>query len=100
MTQPADFPPGLLDYFEESARRREAAIDERLAELTPRERSLIRDAAVMGHVLGSLYREGEPYPKDTTVMRAVVYAALREPANQYAVLRGLAQQYIEPEGQP
>lgn len=98
MTQP-DFPPGLLDYFKESAQRREAAIDERLAELTPRERSLVRDAAVMGHVLGSLYREGEPYPKDTAVMRAVVYAALREDES-YAVLRGVAHQYTEPEAQP
>ena len=101
MTQPADFPPGMLAYFETRAQQREQAIDDRLAQFTPRERSLIRDAAVMGYVLGRMdERAHVEFPKDTPIMRGVVYAALREPDRQYAVLRGLAHQYTEQEAQP
>lgn len=94
----AELPPELRAYFEESARRREADTDARLAELTPRERSLVRDAAVMGYVLGSRHPEGDPHPLDTPVMRAVVYAALRD--ENYWVLRGAADHYTEPEDTP
>lgn len=93
----AEFDARLAVYFEASARRREQEIDDRLAELTPRERSLVRDAAVMGYVLGTRHPKGEPHPKDTPVMRAVVYAVLRD--EQYWVLRGAAHQYTEPEAQ-
>lgn len=85
----------LFDYLAIRAAQREQDIDERLAQLTPRERSLIRDTAVMGYVLG--YMDGKvgiEFPKDTPIMRAVVYAALREDTN-YAVLRGEADAYIE-----
>ena len=100
MTQPADFPPGMLAYFETRAQQREQAIDDRLAQFTPRERSLIRDAAVMGYVLGRMdERAHVEFPKDTPIMRGVVYAALREEGNYYAVLRGEAHQYIE-QGDP
>jgi hypothetical protein len=92
MTTPAE----LAAYFETRARQREQDIDERLAELTPRERSLVRDAAVMGYVLGRQdERAKAEFPKDTPIQRAVVYAALREDEH-YAVLRGIAHQYIEP----
>ena len=92
MTTPAE----LAAYFETRAQQREQDIDERLAELTPRERSLVRDAAVMGYVLGRKdERAKTEFPKDTPIQRAVVYAALREDEN-YAVLRGIAHQYIEP----
>ncbi|MEU3426619.1 hypothetical protein [Streptomyces gardneri] len=87
----------LAAYYETRARQREQDIDERLAELTPRERSLVRDAAVMGYVLGRMdERAHVEFPKDTPIARAVVYAALREDEH-YAVLRGVAHQYIEPE---
>lgn len=90
----AEFDAQLAAYFETRARQREQETDDRLAELTPRERSLVRDAAVMGYVLGRMHPEDEPHPKDTPVMRAVVYAALRD--EQYWVLRGAAHQYTEP----
>ncbi|GGT43499.1 hypothetical protein [Streptomyces purpureus] len=92
----AEFDAQLVAYFETRARQREQEIDDRLAELTPRERGLIRDAAVMGYVLGRRHPEDKPHPTDTLVMRAVVYAALREDGNYYAVLRGAANQYTEP----
>lgn len=100
MPTPAEFPPELMAYFEASARRREAEIDERLAELTPRERSLVRDAAVMGYVLGRIHPADEPHPKDTAALRAVVYAVLQEPEGCYRVLRGTADHYTEPEAAP
>ncbi|MEW1548419.1 hypothetical protein [Streptomyces tsukubensis] len=70
--------------------------DERLAALTPRERGLVRDAAVMGYLLGRRHPSDEPHPLDEPVMRAVVYAALREDGAYYAVLRGAAHHYTEP----
>lgn len=96
MSERADLPPGMLAYFETRAQQREQDIDARLAELTPRERSLVRDAAVMGYVLGSRHGNSEPFPLDVPIMRGVVYATLREDEH-YAVLRGAAHQYIEPE---
>lgn len=90
----AEFDAQMTAYYETRARQREQEIDDRLAELTPRERSLVRDAAVMGYVLGRMHPENEPHPKDTAALRAVVYAALRD--EQYLVLRGVIHQYTEP----
>ncbi|MFD3535212.1 hypothetical protein [Streptomyces sp. NPDC058664] len=83
----------LAAYFETRARQREQEIDARLAELTPRERSLVRDAAVMGYVLGSRHRDSEPFPLDVPITRSVVYAALRD--ENFHVLRGAVRQYTE-----
>ncbi|MET9953528.1 hypothetical protein ABZ135_18525 [Streptomyces sp. NPDC006339] len=95
----AEFPPEMVTYFETRARQREQDIDMRLAELTPRERSLVRDAAVMGYVLGRMDERAKvEFPKDTPILRGVVYAALREDEN-YKVLRGVAHQYTEPEAE-
>lgn len=72
---------------------REAAIEEMLSGLTPRERSLVRDAAVMGHVLGSMWGRAhfpsapeDRYPKDGDVYRSVLYAVSRD--ENYKVLKG------------
>ena len=92
----APLPPEMVAYFETRARQREQEIDTRLAELTLRERSLVRDAAVMGYAQGRMdERARVEFPKDTPIMRGVVYAALREDEH-YAVLRGAAHQYTEP----
>jgi len=98
MNETADFPPGMLAYFETRAQQREQDIDDRLAKLTPRERSLIRDAAVMGYLQGRMdERAHVEVPKDTPIMRGVVYAALREEGDYYAVLRGAVYKYTEQE---
>lgn len=95
----AEFDAQLAACSETRARQREQDIDDHLATLTPRERSLIRDAAVMGYVLGRMGERAQAdFPKDTPIFRGVVYAALREDTN-YAVLRGVAHQYTEPETQ-
>jgi len=93
---PAEFDDRLTAYFETRARQREQEIDDRLAELTPRERSLVRDAAVMGYVLGRMDERAKvEFPKDTPIFRGVVLAALRDDEN-FHVLRGACHQYTEP----
>ncbi|MEU3903273.1 hypothetical protein AB0F20_05590 [Streptomyces goshikiensis] len=95
----ADFDAQIAAYFEANARRREQEIDDRLAELTPRERSLVRDAAVMGYVLGRMDERAKvEFPKDTPIFRGVVLAALRDDDN-FHVLRGACDQYTEPAAQ-
>lgn len=90
----------LAAYFEARAAQREQEIDTRLAELTPRERSLARDAAVLGYVLGRMdERAKADFPKDTPIFRGVVLAALRDDEN-FRVLRGNCHQYTEPEAAP
>ena len=97
MTQPPPIPEWLVaDITRRDAERLNAAADF-YATLTDRERALVRDAAVMGYVLGRMdERAHAEFPKDTPITRAVVYAALREDEN-YAVLRGIAHHYTEPE---
>ena len=93
----AALPPELVTYLVTRAQQREQIIDDRLAELTPRERSLVRDAAVMGYVQGRLdERAHTDYPKDTAILRMVIDAALLEESG-YAILRGVAHEYTEPE---
>lgn len=86
----------LAAYFETRAVQREQEINDRLAQLTPRERSLVRDAAVMGYVLGrGDERAKVDFPKDTPIFRAVVLGAIRDDAN-FHVLRGACHEYTEP----
>lgn len=92
----AEFDERLNAYFETRARQREQDIDDRLAELTPREGSLARDAAVMGYVLGRMDERAKvEFPKDTPIFRGVVLAALRDDEN-FHVLSGVTYQYSEP----
>lgn len=92
----AALPPELVTYLVTRAQQREQAIDNRLAELTPRERSLVRDAAVMGYVQGRMdERAKAETPKDTAILRMVIDAALLEERG-YAILQGAAHQYAEP----
>ncbi|MFD4740581.1 hypothetical protein ACFWNQ_24935 [Streptomyces virginiae] len=90
-----DIDARLAAYFETRAQQREQDIDDRLAQLTPRERSLIRDAAVMGYVQGRMdERANVGFPKDVPILRGVVFAALRD--ENFHVLRGATHQYTEP----
>jgi len=90
----------IVQLLMEGDSQRQAEIDELLSRLTPRERSLVRDAAVMGFVQGSMwgrmnFRNGkEPFPRDSAIFDRVVYAVTREEKN-YKVLRGEAHTYTE-----
>ena len=86
----------LRTLLEANQREREAAVEALLAPLTLRERSLIRDAAVMAFVLGTLHgragKWGDPHPKDSAVYFETLASVARETEN-YAVLRGIVHQY-------
>lgn len=65
-------------YFQASALRREARFEEQQAALTEREKQLVREAAVMGYVRGSMYGQSrnrseadEQFPKDSEILRDV-----------------------------
>lgn len=72
-THPDDF---LIDYLT----RQDAARTERAATafgaLTDRERLLVKEAAVMGYVRGTMAPKGEKHPKDSAVVQEVVTACL------------------------
>ena len=93
-----EFSPEMLAYFAERERQREADIDEHLGRFTRREWSLMREAAVMGYVQGTMHPKGEPHPMDTSVFRGVIHACVTQ-ADLYPVISGRVRQYAEPKGE-
>lgn len=79
--------------LESGERLREQSTEEILAPLTARERSLVRDAAVMAFVLGTRHPQDAPHPKDSVVYRATAYAIARDVDESYPVFRGVCHQY-------
>lgn len=78
MTDP--LPPGFDAYLAARAQQREERFNEQWDSLTAREQSLVREAAVMGFVRGSMYGqvhprhlgEDEQFPRDSEILRDVV----------------------------
>lgn len=77
--------PDLLRYFEACERQRAEAINRALATLTPFERRLVREAAVMGYVRGAMAGRsraglGEPrdgdVPSDASILADVIGACI------------------------
>jgi hypothetical protein len=68
----SDLPEALVTYLVNRDIARADAVYAFLDDLTDRERGLIRDAAVMGYVRGTMHPDGEPHPKDSKVMAAVL----------------------------
>jgi hypothetical protein len=68
--------PDLIAYMEERERQRLAEANETLAAMTRRERRLVREAAVMGYVRGSMHGQMEGrdavLPKDSEMVREVI----------------------------
>ena len=76
MTQlPADY----VRYLAQRDAERHEATANAYAALTDRERALVRDAAVMGYVQGTLHPRGEKHPKDSWVTALVVQECLAFP---------------------
>jgi hypothetical protein len=87
MTTPIE--EGLLRYFavreQQHANRRQTVLDA----LTDQERALVREAAVMGYVRGSLTAPHRPQiPSDQAIVAEVVDACLAMP-DLYPTLAGL-----------
>jgi hypothetical protein len=59
---------------------RDRITDEAIGRLSPREQRLVREAAVMGYVLGGLGHRpfDEPVPPDTHIYRYVVCEAVKK----------------------
>ena len=68
----------VADIVQRNAERQNTAA-EFYATLTDRERALVRDAAVMGYVQGTLHPRGEKHPKDSWVTAIVVQECLAFP---------------------
>ena len=85
-----EIPDFMLGYFSEREQQRADDVEDLLAPLTPRERSLMRDVAVMAYVLGRRHPDGTDHPKDSDVFFQVLSALSRaEPDNYPAVLSGV-----------
>lgn len=70
---------------------RDQITDEAIAKLSPREQRLVREAAVMGYVLGRVsgLRSDDEHPKDTWVYRYVVCGCAKN-ADRYPHVAGVA----------
>jgi hypothetical protein len=81
-------PAGLLDYFANRQAQESALTDQAWAALTPREQSLVREAAVMGFVRGQFYGTERRTPKDSAIVRDVL-TEVRGFADLYPTLNHL-----------
>lgn len=72
-------PTQLVTYLAERQAQHAAAAAAFLNKLTPRERHLFHDAAVMGYVQGLMRDRSEGCPKDSVVMALVADACLAHP---------------------
>ncbi|MFI1728213.1 hypothetical protein ACH40E_03025 [Streptomyces acidicola] len=87
----ADLPASLIAYLAGRDAARANAVNNLLDRLTPRERALIRDTAVMGYVRGRMHPQGEQHPKDGAVLAEVIDACLAFP-DLYPAVNAVAQQ--------
>lgn len=83
-----EIPEEIVTYLAARDRERGQRIDEALAALTPRERQLVKEAAVMGYVRGKLAPRDLQIPPDTAVLRDVVAACLAMPDLYPTIARG------------
>ena len=90
----------LGDYMARREQQRADDVNALLERFTPRERSLMRDVAVLAFARGTMFRGAEAeYPKDSAVFADVLAAFLIQPSDACpAVLQGAT--YIEQGGVP
>jgi hypothetical protein len=72
-------PEALVDYFAKRRADRAQVVDDFLAKLTPREKALITQAAVMGWVQGVRHHDAERIPKNTPLLAHVIDACFSFP---------------------
>ncbi len=76
MTRPPALPDFMTGYLDARDTQRMADANAVAAGLTPRERALVREAAVMGYVRGTMAPKGEKIPKDGAIVFEVIDACL------------------------
>ena len=74
-----ELPASLITYLADRDTQRASAVDDFLNHLTPRERALVREAAVMGYIQGLMRDRSEGAPKDSATVRLVVDACFAFP---------------------
>ncbi|GAA4626676.1 hypothetical protein GCM10023196_035890 [Actinoallomurus vinaceus] len=79
MPDPTEIPAGLVAYLAERDRHRARRVANALAERTPAERTLMKEAAVMGYVQGRQASRDAEVPPDSAILRSVVAACLDMP---------------------
>lgn len=84
-------PDQLVAYFADREAQRTSAVETFLAGLTPFERHLVHDCAVMGYVRGMTHPAGKEIPRDSAITAEVIdachafpdlYLAVNAPAEQ------------------
>ena len=89
MTRHPLIPDFMLGYLARRDAQHAEDVRRTLAGLTPRERSLVKDAAVMGYVRGTMAAEGERIPRDSAILAEVIGACLAAPAKFPAIATGV-----------
>ena len=69
-------PEALLTLFANREAERHQRAAERFATFTERERVLMKEAAVMGYVQGSMHPKGDLIPKDSWILARVIESCL------------------------
>ncbi|MFG2359416.1 hypothetical protein [Streptomyces sp. NPDC048521] len=69
----------LADYFAKRQAARAERVRAFLDSLTPRERALVQDVAVMGYVRGSMHPRGEEIPLNADILADVINACFVYP---------------------
>lgn len=87
-------PDFMVNYLAERDAQRANAVNAFLAKLTPRERALFHDAAVMGYVQGLMRDRDEGCPKDSAVMALVADACFAFP-DLYPAVNAIAQDGVQ-----
>lgn len=83
----------MVQYLIAREKERDNQSSQILNTLTEREQQLVREAAVMGHVLGAQAAGGIPsedYPADSIVLREVILACQKMP-DLYPVIGNLSE---------
>ena len=72
----AALPDGLVDYFARRQQERQAHAQRMWSLLKPRDQRLVREAAVMGYVLGtrSGIKPDDDFPRDSEIVAQVLLA--------------------------
>lgn len=92
MTENPDLLRQIDTYTRVVDSRRARRVETFLASLTPRERSLVQDAAVMGYAHGVAHERHKDVPPDPQIVRQVVEECLYFP-DRYPVLGGRVDHY-------
>lgn len=71
-------PEYLMTYLVDRDAQRAQAVDDFLTKITPRERALITQIAVMGYVQGIRHPEGERIPKNAPILAKALAPLLSE----------------------